>query len=32
MEKQRIPVPPFTFETAVQKIQLAEDAWNTKNP
>lgn len=32
MEKQRIPVPPFTFETAVKKIQLAEDAWNTRNP
>ncbi|NML20701.1 nuclear transport factor 2 family protein [Pseudoflavitalea sp. G-6-1-2] len=24
--------PPFTAETAAQKVQLAEDAWNTKNP
>lgn len=24
--------PPFTLETARQKVQLAEDAWNTKNP
>lgn len=28
----RKPVPPFTVETAKQKIQAAEDAWNTKNP
>ncbi len=26
------PVPPFTLETAKQKIQAAEDAWNSKNP
>lgn len=25
-------VPPFTKETAAQKVQLAEDAWNSKNP
>lgn len=24
--------PPFTYETALQKVQLAEDAWNTKDP
>ncbi len=24
--------PPFTRETAVQKIRAAEDAWNTRNP
>ncbi|HVI44368.1 MAG TPA: nuclear transport factor 2 family protein [Chitinophaga sp.] len=24
--------PPFTLETALQKVQLAEDAWNTKDP
>jgi uncharacterized protein len=29
---QKPPVPPFTFETAIQKVQMAEDAWNTKNP
>ncbi len=28
----KIPIPPFTIETAVQKVQLAEDAWNTKDP
>lgn len=27
-----MPVPPFTFETAVQKVQAAEDAWNTRDP
>ncbi len=32
MEKKRYPVPPFTMETALQKIQVAEDAWNTKDP
>ncbi|WP_341839230.1 nuclear transport factor 2 family protein [Chitinophaga caseinilytica] len=31
MEK-RFPVPPFTAETARQKVQAAEDAWNTRNP
>ncbi len=24
--------PPFTLEIALQKVQLAEDAWNTKDP
>lgn len=31
MEK-KYPLPPFTEETARQKIQAAEDAWNSKNP
>ncbi|MDT8415477.1 MAG: nuclear transport factor 2 family protein [Flavobacteriaceae bacterium] len=30
--EQKPPFPPFTKETAMQKIQAAEDAWNTKNP
>ena len=25
-------VPPFTRETAIQKVRRAEDAWNTRNP
>jgi hypothetical protein len=28
----RPPVPPFTPETARQKVRLAEDAWNTRDP
>lgn len=28
----RPPVPPFTFDTAIQKVQLAEDAWNSRDP
>jgi len=28
----RPPLPPFTAETAAQKVRLAEDAWNTRNP
>ncbi len=32
MEEQRLPLPPFTLETAKQKIQMAEDAWNSKDP
>ena len=24
--------PPFTAETAVQKVRMAEDAWNTRDP
>jgi uncharacterized protein len=30
--EQRPPLPPFTLETAKQKVQLAEDAWNSKDP
>ncbi|MGX5854322.1 DUF1348 family protein [Dyadobacter jiangsuensis] len=30
--EQKLPLPPFTLETALQKIQLAEDAWNSQNP
>lgn len=32
MEEKRLPLPPFTLETAKQKIQAAEDAWNSKDP
>ncbi|MGD9572923.1 MAG: DUF1348 family protein [Thermoleophilia bacterium] len=28
----RPPLPPFTRETAAQKVQGAEDAWNTRDP
>jgi uncharacterized protein len=28
----RPPVPPFSKETAVQKVRLIEDAWNTRDP
>jgi hypothetical protein len=28
----RPPVPPFSEETARQKVQAAEDAWNTRDP
>lgn len=31
MEKKH-PLPPFTAETAAQKVQMAEDAWNGKDP
>jgi nuclear transport factor 2 (NTF2) superfamily protein len=30
--EQKPPFPPFNFETATQKVQMAQDAWNTKNP
>jgi nuclear transport factor 2 (NTF2) superfamily protein len=26
------PLPPFTQETAIQKVRMAEDAWNTRDP
>jgi nuclear transport factor 2 (NTF2) superfamily protein len=26
------PVPPFTRETAITKIRMAEDAWNSRDP
>ncbi|WP_190810836.1 nuclear transport factor 2 family protein [Flagellimonas sp. S3867] len=28
----KLPVPPFTLDTAKQKIQLAEGAWNSQDP
>ena len=28
----RPPLPPFTRETAIQKVRMAEDAWNTRDP
>ncbi|MBK9717959.1 MAG: nuclear transport factor 2 family protein [Saprospiraceae bacterium] len=30
--EQKLPLPPFTLETALQKVQLAEDAWNSQDP
>lgn len=32
MPDARPPLPPFTAETARQKVRLAEDAWNTRDP
>ena len=29
---KRYPLPPFTLETALEKIRKAENAWNSKNP
>ncbi|MGE7136790.1 DUF1348 family protein [Luteibacter sp. NPDC031894] len=26
------PLPPFTLDTAVQKVRLAEDGWNSRDP
>ena len=31
-EEVRTPVPPFTEETARQKVKAAQDAWNTRDP
>lgn len=28
----RPPLPPFTLETAIQKVRLAEDGWNSRGP
>jgi uncharacterized protein len=32
MTDNSLPLPPFTMETAIQKVQAAEDAWNTRDP
>jgi nuclear transport factor 2 (NTF2) superfamily protein len=32
MIETKLPVPPFTAETAAQKVRLAEDAWNSRDP
>lgn len=28
----KLPLPPFTFESATQKVRLAEDGWNSRDP
>ncbi|HEV7492003.1 MAG TPA: nuclear transport factor 2 family protein [Rhodanobacteraceae bacterium] len=30
--ERRAPFPPFTRETAIQKVRMAEDAWNSRDP
>src|SRR5437868_359245 len=32
MELPRPPLPPFDAQTAAQKVRIAEDAWNTRDP
>lgn len=32
MSPSRPPLPPFTLETARQKVRAAEDAWNSRDP
>jgi nuclear transport factor 2 (NTF2) superfamily protein len=29
---QKLPVPPFSRESAIEKVRLAEDAWNSRDP
>jgi nuclear transport factor 2 (NTF2) superfamily protein len=31
-QESRPPFPPFTLDTATQKVRMAEDAWNTRDP
>jgi len=31
-DSDKPPLPPFSAETAAQKVQAAEDAWNTRDP
>ncbi|MCQ9129281.1 DUF1348 family protein [Streptomyces hilarionis] len=31
-DEARPPFPPFTRETAIRKVRLAEDGWNTRDP
>jgi uncharacterized protein len=32
ISESRPPFPPFTRETAIQKVRLAEDGWNSRDP
>jgi len=32
MSEARAPLPPFTRDTAIQKVRLAEDGWNSRDP
>ena len=29
---QRLPIPPFTYESATQKVLAAQNGWNSKDP
>lgn len=31
LTEQRPPLPPFSYETAVQKVRMAEDGWNSRD-
>jgi hypothetical protein len=31
-DEARPPLPPFDLENAVQKVRMAEDAWNSRDP
>lgn len=30
--KHKYPIPPFSYDDAVRKVRMAEDAWNTRDP
>lgn len=32
MDAPRPPLPPFTLESAIEKVRLAEDGWNSRTP
>lgn len=32
MDAERPPLPPFTMESATEKVRLAEDGWNSRDP
>ena len=32
MSEERPPFPPVSFDTAIEKVRKAEDAWNTREP
>lgn len=32
MKAQRPPLPPFSNESAIEKVRMAEDGWNSRNP
>lgn len=32
MTESRPPLPPFTLESAIQKVRAAEDGWNSRDP
>ncbi len=31
-DEPRLPTPPFTLDTAIEKVRLAEDGWNSRDP
>ena len=32
IDQSRTPLPPFTLDSAIEKVRMAEDGWNSRTP